>query len=197
MNDYHNIPEDVTLILLGTILLSTLFGTVLFGYVGDNLFKKGRKNARVLLALLGNVIPIPFIFIALIIPFQAPDNVSVGELFAIPEALIMVILMIVAMFTNGAVNGSWYATVVDLNLPEHRGTTLATANFFDIIGRSLGPLIGTFVRDAYGSVYGMMVSIIAFIALPFFWIPILKNAISEMDATELIFSERIKEFETS
>lgn len=139
--------------------------------------------------------PIPLIFIALIIPFNAPDNVSVGELFVIPEALIMLILMMVGMFANGAVNGSWYATVVDLNLPEHRGTTLATANFFDVIGRSLGPLIGSFVRDAFGSVYGMMMSIIFWLAIPFFWVPVLKNAISEMDATEKIFSERLKELE--
>jgi MFS family permease len=193
LSDFHNIPEDISLIFLGTILISLLIGTVIFGVIGDRLFKKGRKNARVLLALMGNVVPIPLLFIALIIPFTAPNNVSVGELFSIPEASIMLILMSVAMFTNGAVNGSWYATVVDLNLPEHRGTTLATANFFDIIGRSLGPLIGSIVRDAFGSVYGMMMSIIAWIALPFFWIPVLKNVISEMNVTEKIFSERINE----
>lgn len=197
MNDYHNVPEDISLIFLGTILLSTLIGTVVFGFIGDRLFKKGRKNARVLLALMGNVVPIPLVFIALIIPFQAPNNVSVGELFIIPEALIMVILMSLGLFANGAVNGSWYATVVDLNLPEHRGTTLATANFFDIIGRSIGPLIGAFVRDAYGSVYGMMMSIVAWILIPFFWIPVLKNVIPEMNATEKLFSERIKELEKS
>jgi len=195
MSDYHNVPEDISLIFLGTILISTLIGTVVFGVIGDKLFKKGKRNARVLLALVGNIIPIPLIFIALIIPFNAPDNVSVGELFVIPEALIMLILMVVGMFANGAVNGSWYATVVDLNLPEHRGTTLATANFFDVIGRSLGPLIGSFVRDAFGSVYGMMMSIIFWLAIPFFWVPVLKNAISEMDATEKIFSERLKELE--
>ncbi len=195
MNEYHNVPEDISLIFLGTILLSTLIGTVVFGFIGDNLFKRGNKKARVLLALLGNIIPIPLLFIALIIPFKAPNNISVGELFIIPGALIMLILMMIGMFVNGAVNGSWYATVVDLNLPEHRGTTLATANFFDIIGKSIGPLIGSFVRDAFGSVYGMMMSIIAWIFLPFFWIPVLKNAVSEMDATEKIFSERLKELE--
>lgn len=195
MSDYHNVPEDISLIFLGTILLSTLVGTVVFGVIGDKLFKKGKRNARVLLALIGNIIPIPLIFIALIIPFNAPNNVTVGELFVIPEALIMLILMMIGMFANGAVNGSWYATVVDLNLPEHRGTTLATANFFDIIGRSLGPLIGSFVRDAFGSVYGMMMSIIFWLAIPFFWVPVLKNVVSEMDATEKVFSERLKKLE--
>ena len=193
MSDYHNVPEDISLIFLGIILISTLIGTIAFGFIGDKFYKKGKKKARVLLALMGNIIPIPLVFIALIIPFNAPDNVSIGELFIIPEALIMVILMMIGMFANGAVNGSWYATVVDLNLPEHRGTTLATANFFDIIGRSLGPLIGSFVRDAFGSVYGMMMSIIFWLAIPFFWAPVLRNAISEMDATEKIFSERLKE----
>ena len=197
MNDYHNVPEDVSLIFLGVILLSTLIGTVVFGYVGDNLYKKGNKRARVLLALIGNIVPIPLLFIALIIPFTAPNNVSIGELFSIPGALIMVILMMAGMFVNGAVNGSWYATVVDLNLPEHRGTTLATANFFDVIGRSLGPLIGSFVRDAIGSVYGMMMSIVAFIFIPFFWIPILKNYIPDMKETEQIFTERLNELRNS
>ncbi len=197
MNDYHNVPEDVSLIFLGTILISTLIGTIVFGYIGDNLYKKGNKKARVLLALMGNVIPIPLLFIALIIPFSAPNDVSIGELFSIPGALIMVILMMTGMFINGAVNGSWYATVVDLNLPEHRGTILATANFFDVIGRSLGPLIGSFVRDAYGSVYGMMMSIVAFIFIPFFWIPILKNYIPDMKETEKIFTERINELKNS
>jgi sugar phosphate permease len=197
MEDYHNVPEDISLIFLGTILLSLLIGTIVFGFIGDNLYKKGKKNARIILALLGNVIPIPLLFIALIIPFNAPNNVSTGELFAIPGALIMIVLMMIGMFANGAVSGSWYATVVDLNLPEHRGTTLATANFFDIIGRSLGPLIGSLVRDAFGSVYGMMMSIVAWVFLPFFWIPVLRNAITEIDATEKIFSERLKELEKS
>ena len=193
MNDYHNVPEDISLVFLGTILISILIGTVVFGFIGDRLFKKGKKKSRVLLALIGNIVPIPTVFIALMIPFKAPDNVSVGELFMIPGALIMIILLMVGMFGNGAVNGSWYATVVDLNLPEHRGTTLATANFFDIIGKSLGPLIGSFVGDTFGPVYGMMTAIIAWIILPFFWIPVLKNVIPEMDATEKIFSERLNE----
>lgn len=191
MNDYHNVPEDISLIFLGTILLSTLIGTLIFGYFGDILYKKGNKRARALLALIGNIIPIPLLSIALIIPFTAPTNISIGELFSIPAALLMLILMMLGMFFNGAVNGNWYANIVDLNLPEHRGTTLATANFFDIIGRSLGPLIGAFVRDALGSVFGIMTSIFAWIFIPFFWIPVIKNIIPEMEATEKIFSERL------
>lgn len=184
MEDYHGISSDVTLIYLILILLATLIGTIVFGFIGDKQFKKGSKKARVKLALLGNIIPIPFIFIALIIPFRAPD--------LIPGILIWLILFMIGIFINGAVNGNWYATVVDLNLPEHRGTVLATSNFFDIIGRAIGPLIGSIFADTFGFVYGMLISIFFWILIPFFWIGVLKNIVPEMDATEKIFTERLE-----
>ena len=184
MEDYHGISSDVTLIYLILILLATLIGTIVFGFIGDKQFKKGSKKARVKLALLGNIVPIPFIFIALIIPFRAPD--------LMPGILIWLILFMIGIFINGAVNGNWYATVVDLNLPEHRGTVLATSNFFDIIGRAIGPLIGSIFADTFGFVYGMLISIFFWILIPFFWIGVLKNIVPEMDTTEKIFSERLE-----
>ncbi len=184
MLSYHGISNDVTVFLLLFILLATLIGTIVFGYLGDKSFQKGNKKARVKLALYGNVLPIPFIFIALIIPFQPPN------LF--PGIIIWVILMMVGIFLNGAVNGNWYATVVDLNLPEHRGTVLATSNFFDIIGRSIGPVIGAIIADTLGFVYGMMISIFFWVLIPFFWIGVLKNIIPEMEQTAEIFNQRLQ-----
>jgi MFS family permease len=98
----------------------------------------------------------------------------------------------IGMFANGAVNGNWYATVADLNLPEHRGTVLAASNFFDIIGRAIGPLIGAVIADLFEYVLGMMTAIFAWILIPFFWIPVLRNVIKEMNETERIFKERIQ-----
>ena len=192
MEDYHNLKGTVPLIVLLFTLLSTLIGTIVFGFVGDNSFKKGNKKARVKLALLGNIIPIPFVYIALIFPFWAPGNATLAEIFLIPGFLIMLIFLIIGLFANGAVNGNWYATVVDLNLPEHRGTVLSSANFFDIFGRALGPLIGAIIADSFGFVWGMAISIIFWIFIPVFWISVLKNCVSEMEATEAIFTERIK-----
>lgn len=180
----HGITADVTVLIFLIILVSIILGTVVFGYVGDKQFKKGNKKARVLLALFGNIAPIPFLFVALIFPFSAPN------LF--PGLLIWIVLFSIGMFVNGAVNGNWYATVVDLNLPENRGTVLATSNFFDIIGRAIGPLIGTIIADMFGFVIGMMISIFFWIFIPFFWIPVLKNVVREIESTEKEFDERIK-----
>jgi len=191
MEEVHNVPNANALVFLIFILLSTLIGTIIFGIIGDKRFKRGQKKARVHLALMANVVPIPFVFIGLMIPFVAPDNASVGDLFLIPGAVLMIVLMSIGLFINGATNGSWYATVVDINLPEHRGTVLATANFFDILGRAIGPLLGAIIADAYGLMAGMMISIIFWAFLPLFWIPVLKNVIPEMEKTEKIFNERL------
>jgi MFS family permease len=192
MRDYHNVPNDTTLIFLILILLSTLSGTIFFGYVGDKQFQQGKKKARVRLALYGNVVPIPFVFVALIIPFSAPSNASIGDLFSIPGAILMGLLLVIGIFINGAVNGSWYATLVDLNLPEHRGTVLATANLFDIVGKAIGPLVGGLIADAFGYLSGINISIIFWLVLPFFWIPVLKNIVTEMESTERVFKERLE-----
>jgi MFS family permease len=185
MKEYHGILPEGTLLLVLLILLSTLIGTIVFGFVGDREFKKGKKRARVWLALIGNIAPIPFIFIALILPFRAP------ELF--PGIFIWLTLFMIGIFLNGAVNGNWYAIVADINLPEHRGTVLATANFFDIIGKAIGPLIGAIIADTLGFVYGMTSSIFFWVLIPFFWIGVLKNVVKEMDQTREIFIGRLDE----
>ncbi|NHJ23812.1 MAG: MFS transporter [Candidatus Lokiarchaeota archaeon] len=183
MEVFHGINDEDTSLFLVVIILSIVVGTIFFGYIGDNWFKKGNKKARVLLALFGNIAPIPFLFIGLIIPFQPPN--------IFPGVLIWIILFSIGMFTNGAVSGNWYASVADLNLPENRGTVIAAANFFDIIGRALGPLIGTIIADTFGFLMGMMTSIFAWLLIPFFWIPILRNAVKEIEGTEEIFNKRI------
>jgi len=192
MEDYHNLKGTIPLIILLLTLFSTIIGTIIFGIIGDNSFKNGNKRARVKLALFGNVIPIPFVYIALIIPFKASNDATMTEVFLIPGFLIMVIFLMIGLFINGAVNGNWYATVVDLNLPEHRGTVLSSANFFDIIGRALGPLIGAIIADNFGFMWGMAISIVFWIFIPLFWISVLKNCEAEMEIVDQIFLDRIK-----
>ena len=192
MLDFHNIPEGMTLMILAVIMLSNLVGTIIFGSIGDRKFKKGNKKARVQLAFFANIAPIPFVFGALLIPFYAPTNMSVSDLFGITESFIMILLFAIGLFINGAVNGSWYATIADINLPEHRGTILSIANFFDIIGKALGPLIGALIADSMGVQAGMLSSIVCWVLLPLFWISLLKNAVPDMLETEKIFNERIE-----
>ena len=126
-----------------------------------------------------------------------PNKTTLGDLFLIPGAVLMLILITIGLFINGGTNGNWYSCVADVNLPEHRGTVLATANFFDILGRALGPLIGAIIADKWGILAGMTISIIFWIFLPLFWIPVLKNIVSDMETTEKIFSDRLENLKVS
>nr|MDO8083873.1 hypothetical protein [Candidatus Sigynarchaeum springense] len=186
----------MTLIFLAFVLIGTLVGTLVFGSIADKLFKKGNKKARVLLALFANVAPIPFVFIAFLIPFWF-EGTTLVDLFMVPGAVLTIILLTVGLFLNGATNGSWYATVVDINLPEHRGTVLATANFFDIFGKAIGPLIGTMLSDAFGVIMGINASIIFWCALPFFWIGVLRHFLSDLETTDAVFKERLEKAKSS
>ncbi|MEX2684793.1 MAG: MFS transporter [Candidatus Sigynarchaeota archaeon] len=196
MENFHNVNKSMTLVFLAFVLVGTLIGTLVFGSIADKLFKRGNKKARVLLALFANIAPIPFVFIAFRIPFWFTGT-TVLDLFMVPGAVLTIILLTVGLFLNGATNGSWYATVVDINLPEHRGTVLATANFFDIFGKSIGPLIGTLLSDKFGVLMGINASIIFWCALPFFWIGVLRHFISDLETTDAIFKERLEKAKTS
>jgi MFS family permease len=191
MEEFHNVDKSMTLVFLAFVLIGTLVGTLVFGSIADSLFKKGNKRARVLLALFANVAPIPFVFIAFLIPFWFVGT-TLAELFMIPGAVLTIVLLTSGLFLNGATNGSWYATVVDINLPEHRGTVLATANFFDIIGKSIGPLLGTILTDSFGVLMGINASIIFWCALPFFWIGVLRHFMPDLETTDTIFKERLE-----
>ena len=63
-------------------------------------------------------------------------------------------------------------------------------------GGTSDPIIGAFMMDTFNSLIGMMMSIVAWIFLPFFWIPVLRNILPEMEATEKVFAERLKDLKT-
>jgi MFS family permease len=190
--DVHNIKPDNATNFLIIIMLATLIGTLFFGYLADKWFKAGNKKARVLLALIGNIAPIPLVYIALLIPYSVPDEATTVEIFSNPFFIITLVLFAIGLFANGGTNAGWYATVVDVNLPENRGTVLATANFFDIIGRAIGPLIGSIIATNISLTAGMASSIIFWIFLPFFWIPVMRNVIKDMERVDSIFNERLE-----
>ncbi len=190
MENIHNISQVSTTSVLVFVLLGAIMGTMVFGALSDHYFKKGFIKVRVKFAFLGNILPVPFLLIAFLIPFHASSGATVGELFVIPELLLFIILMFCGMFFNGLVGGNWYATLIDVNLPEHRGTMVATAKFFDLFGNALGPLIGSWFDTTFGSEVGMLSSVIFWAVLPLFWIGVLKNVEKDIAFVKNTLKER-------
>jgi len=189
---YHNVPKQMALLFLAIVVVALFAGTMVFGFIADDFFKKGNKRARVFVCVFSNTAPIPFILIGVLVPFQLSAGGSIADLFSIPNAQLMIILVTTGIFLVGGVYGPWYATVVDLNLPEHRGTVLSLANFFETIGKSIGPLIGSILADKFGIIVGIGSSVIFMAAIPFFWIEIIRHFVPELDDTEKIFKGRLE-----
>ncbi len=189
MEIVHNVGQGATTTVLIGGLVGGLFGNAVFGIISDHYFKKSRR-ARVWFAFAGNIFPIPFIFFAFILPFRAPDGATIMEIFAIPQLVVFMLLVSIGLFLNGSVGPNWYSTLMDVNLPEHRGTVVAAANFFDLAGRALGPFLGSLFDTAFGPEIGILSSVIFWIALPFFWIGVLKNVAKDMNSVKVILQRR-------
>jgi len=91
--------------------------------------------------------------------------------------------------------------MVDVNLPEHRGTAYAMAAMMDAIGRALGPIIGGLLVDHYTSIgdiypFGttIVISILSFgIISGLLWLPIYKYCNKDFAEIGAILEQRAKE----
>ena len=193
MEDFHNVQENVmTIILLGAMIFGGL-GTVLIGILGDKLYQKN-KRSKVLLALICNAFPVLLFIGFLSFDYTLPDNATIGEAFAVPELTISTILLVLLMFINQGVNPNWYSSLIDINLPEHRATMIGLANFMDMIGRSLGPLIGVYIADYLGGIMVAMWAGIGFWILNVvLWLPVFRYVKRDIENVHSTLEKRALE----
>ncbi len=193
MEDFHNVQENVmTIILLGALIFGGL-GTVLIGILGDKLYQKD-KRAKILLALICNAFPVILFIGFLLIDYRLPDNATIGQAFAVPGLTISSILLVFLMFINQGVNPNWYSSLTDINLPEHRATMIGLANFMDMIGRSLGPLIGVYIADYLGGIMAAMWAGVGFWILNIvLWLPVFRYIKGDLENVHTTLEKRALE----
>ena len=193
MEDFHNVQENVmTIILLGALIFGGL-GTVLIGILGDKLYQKD-KRSKVLLSLICNASPVILFIGFLLFDYRLPDNATIGQAFAVPQLTISTILLVLLMFINQGVNPNWYSSLTDINLPEHRATMIGLANFMDMIGRSLGPLIGVYIADYLGGIMVAMYAGIGFWILNIvLWLPVFHYIRGDLDNVHKTLEKRAGE----
>ncbi|MHA1298182.1 MAG: MFS transporter [Candidatus Helarchaeota archaeon] len=148
------------------ILVGFLSGTFIFARIGDKR-RAIDKTSRAKVAIWCAIFNVPLIAAAFLF-----------DRFSIP----FTILLAIGLCIDSGIGPNWYSTLVDVNLPEHRGTMIATATFLDTIGRAIGGLIGGY--------YGLEFSIIFLVLSIFPWIPVFKHIRTDLDEVEGILKER-------
>ncbi|MHA1283588.1 MAG: MFS transporter [Promethearchaeota archaeon] len=191
--------------LLVLLLIAGILGFVVgqFGIPiwADKLVKGGEITARVKVATICSLLNLPFLLVA----FWMSPNVRASTFFfgaiKVNETQFWILWIIFAVllgvglaFTFG-IAPNWYSSLIDVNLPEHRGTMIAMASFVDTIGRALGAVIGGFFIVMTDSIAGTILwaTLIFGIISSAFWIPLFYTCNKDYEEVHSIMQKRAEE----
>ena len=193
VSDFFNeIPSEIQLqtaaIFAGMIGVGYILGNAVFARLGDILFRKNKKN-RARLATLCLILSIPFALILLLSlrPISAsrldvvypipPDTIPTNELWtyifrtigaifvAYPTYIIFFIFALMASMLGAGPVANRNAVMIDVNMPEHKGTSASFFKLSEQISKGVTLLISYTLISLLGSVFNMLFFTI------FFWLP--------------------------
>ncbi len=151
--NFTNISVNLLLIIVGLLIgLGIAFwGQFHFAKLGDKKFKSGDLRGRIKIMVFCGLFQIPFLAAALFITptFGSTQTIFLGTMLVNDVVFwIFFILMfsLIGIGLAGSFGGTpnWYASLIDGNLPEQRGTMIAIASLMDTIGRAVGAFAGAY-----------------------------------------------------
>ena len=185
----YEIPSTIRLqtatILAGILGIGYIVGNLTLSKLGDVLFRKNKKN-RTRLATICLILSVPFFIITLLMiePIEVsilgityPDPIQTTEITTYmvatlveifskyPNYIFYFIFGLLGTILSAGPVANRNATMIDINLPEHRGTSVSFLNLSEQVGKGLTLLISYFLISLFGGIYNMMF----FSAV--FWIP--------------------------
>ncbi len=207
--DWDGISSALPFFILLIVFL--LWGQFWFAKLGDKKVELGDYSGRVKVAILCGVVHIPLMIMGfLFYPnignksfFKGDLNFAGNNTGFILFFCLMGLILGVGMGFQFGIAPNWYSSMMDVNLPEHRGTMIAAASFMDAIGRALGAWLGGVIIDWYSaSGSNMPISdTIIFCTLTFgvlsslLWLPILKYCENDFSEIAETLEKRAKELE--
>jgi MFS family permease len=151
--NFTNISIDLLLILIGLIIgLGIAFwGQFHFAKLGDKKYKSGDLRGRIKVMVFCALFQIPFLAAALFITptFGTTKTIFLGAMVVndfVFWIFFILMLTLIGIGLAGSFGGTpnWYASLIDGNLPEQRGTMIAIASLMDTIGRAVGAFAGAY-----------------------------------------------------
>jgi MFS family permease len=174
-----------TAILVGSVF-ATLFQlggalSILGGLIGDRLQRRTPRG-RALVAAVGVGAAVPFYLVLFFVPMRidVPDGAGAG---AVVRAVFLNVLheptvaaalatAILALALTSANSPNWFAMIVDVNPPEHRGTVYSLGNLVNGVGRAGGnALIAVAFRGLSGAFPPPLNYAVGLAAFQLFFIP--------------------------
>ena len=216
LNYFENIPSEIRLqtatIFAGMIGIGYILGNVIFSRLGDILFQRNKKN-RARLATFCLILSIPFAIILLISlrPIDVnelniiypnpipPDNLfiyilrTIAEIFvAYPTYIVFFIFAIFASMLAAGPGANRSAVMLDVNMPEHKGTAASFFKLSEQVGKGVTLLISFTLISILGTIYNMifLTVIICFPIAAILWLLASKSIENDMNYKAKILQER-------
>ncbi len=215
LNYFNQIPIEIRLqtatIFAGMIGAGYILGNIVFARLGDALFRRNKKN-RARLATICLILSIPFAIILLIslkpinvpkLNINYPNSIpvkslltytlrTIGAIFiAYPTYIIFFIFALFASMLGAGPVANRNAVMIDVNMPEHKGTSASFFKLSEQVGKGITLLISYTLISLLGSIYNMIFfSIIFWIPAAILWYLASRNVESDMTSKARILSER-------
>ncbi|MBD3350359.1 MAG: MFS transporter [Candidatus Lokiarchaeota archaeon] len=196
-----SIRLPISSIMAALVGIGYIVGNSALAKVGDH-YQKENKRARTLLPAISMLFALPACIIFLytapelddaILPYLDENMlvilVAIFQLY--PTTIIYVISAFIGSFFSSAGVPSRNAVLIDVNLPEHRGTTTSLFALSEQVGK--GITLGlSYVLLTMFSTYRNMIIFAGLFWLPcgVLWYYASRNVISEMNEKTLILKER-------
>ena len=214
------IQLQTSTIFAGMIGIGYILGNAIFSRLGDILYRRNKKN-RARLATICLIFSIPFSIILLLslkpinintlnvyvnYPPGVVENTStiptgqilsyifktIGAIFiAYPTYIVFFVFALMASMLGAGPVANRNAIMIDVNMPEHRGTAASFYKLSEQISKGVTLLISFTLISLLGSIFNMLFFTI------FFWLPAAilwffasKNVESDMGYKSRILSER-------
>jgi len=186
----------VLIIIIGPLGLT--IGQFGLAHWGDKKVQNGDLSGRVKVATICGILNIPFILIGFMMTPNVSNqtfflsNISVN-LFGFWLLWIIFGLFIgIGLGFSLGIAPNWFSSLIDGNLPEHRGTMVAMGLFIDTFGRALGVILGGFVVNLTDSFSLTIIwsTLIFGIISTCFWIPLFYTSKKDYEDINEIMKER-------
>jgi MFS family permease len=132
-----------------------IFAAIPAGYLGDRWQRRNPKG-RTWLAMIGLLGAVPFFILLFFMPIKGIVLPNEGNAWQVSTqlalslllngwilSLFLVAFLAMALFSSEGPN--WAALITDVNLPEHRGTTIGITRIFRAVGSAVSIALTGFV----------------------------------------------------
>ncbi|MFX1393555.1 MAG: MFS transporter [Promethearchaeota archaeon] len=212
---FAELPDEIRLqtssIFAGMVGIGYILGNVLLSRIGDALFKRNKRN-RARLATVCMIITIPLYLLTMFfiqpisvdkLGINYPNKIPTGEIWhyifltigaifrVYPNYIFYFIFGLIGTTVAAGPVANRNAVLIDVNMPEHKGTAASFFNLSEQIGKGITLLISFMLISWLGSIYNMMLFAIVFwIPAAILWYIVSKNVEDDMYVKSRILSER-------